>query len=99
MSKNIPKLESLKRLTIPTESYELYRAWVKLNENSPVALVYSADDPSECFTLTAEATEGEIECKGEAEASETYEALKELYAAKTNKTPESAKQADSGSGD
>lgn len=39
MSKNIPKLESLKRLTIPTESYELYRAWVKLNENSPVALV------------------------------------------------------------
>lgn len=45
MSKNIPKLESLKRLTIPTESYELYRAWVKLNENSPVALVYSADNP------------------------------------------------------
>ena len=44
MSRNIPKLKSLKRLTIPTESYELYRAWVKLNENSPVALVYSADD-------------------------------------------------------
>lgn len=97
MSKNIPKLESLKRLTIPTESYELYRAWVKLNENSPVALVYSADDPSDCFTLTAEAAEGEIECLGE--ASETYEALKEFYAAKTNKTTESAKQAGSGSGD
>ena len=99
MSRNIPKLKSLKRLTIPTESYELYRAWVKLNENSPVALVYSADDPSECFTLTAEAAEEEIECQGEAEASETYEALKEFYAAKTNKTTESAKQAGSGSGD
>ena len=97
MSKNIQKLKSLKRLTIPTESYELYRAWVKLNENSPVALVYSADDPSDCFTLTAEAAEGEIECLGE--ASETYEALKEFYAAKTNKTTESAKQAGSGSGD
>lgn len=97
MSKNIPKLKSLKRLTIPTESYELYRAWVKLNENSPVALVYSADDPSDCFTLTAEAAEGEIECLGE--ASETYEALKEFYAAKTSKTTESAKQAGSGSGD
>lgn len=99
MSKNIQKLKSLKRLTIPTESYELYRAWVKLNENSPVALVYSADDPSECFTLTAEAAEEEIECQGEAEASETYEALKEFYAAKTNKTTESAKQVGSGSGD
>ncbi|WP_346660690.1 hypothetical protein [uncultured Veillonella sp.] len=66
------KRVSLKRLTIPTESYELYRAWVKLNENSPVALVYSADDPSDCFTLTAEAVDGEIECQGE--ASETYEA-------------------------
>ena len=98
MSRNIPKLKSLKRLTIPTESYELYRAWVKLNENSPVALVYS-DDPSDCFTLTAEAVDGEIECQGEAEASETYEALKEFYAAKTNKTTESAKQAGSGSGD
>ena len=97
MSKNIPKLKSLKKLTIPTESYELYRAWVKLNQNSSVALVYSADDPSDCFTLTAEAAEGEIECLGE--ASETYEALKEFYAAKTNKTPESAKQAGSGSGD
>lgn len=61
MSKNIQKLKSLKRLTIPTESYELYRAWVKLNENGPVALVYSADDPSDCFTLTAEAVDGEIE--------------------------------------
>ncbi|WP_370857590.1 hypothetical protein [Parasutterella sp.] len=99
MSKNIQKLKSLKRLTIPTESYELYRAWVKLNENSPVALVYSADDPSECFTLTAEAAKEEIECQGEAEASETYEALKEFYAAKTNKTTESAKQVGSGSGD
>lgn len=99
MSKNIQKLKSLKRLTIPTKSYELYRAWVKLNENSPVALVYSADDPSECFTLTAEAAEEEIECQGEAEASETYEALKEFYAAKTNKTTESAKQVGSGSGD
>lgn len=99
MSKNIQKLKSLKRLTIPTESYELYRAWVKLNENSPVALVYSADDPSECFTLTAEAAEEEIECQGEAEASGTYEALKEFYAAKTNKTTESAKQVGSGSGD
>lgn len=99
MSKNIQKLKSLKRLTIPTESYELYRAWVKLNENSPVALVYSADGPSECFTLTAEAAEEEIECQGEAEASETYEALKEFYAAKTNKTTESAKQVGSGSGD
>ena len=99
MPKNIQKLKSLKRLTIPTESYELYRAWVKLNENSPVALVYSADDPSECFTLTAEAAEEEIECQGEAEASETYEALKEFYAAKTNKTTESAKQVGSGSGD
>lgn len=98
MSKNIPKLESLKRLTIPTESYELYRAWVKLNENSPVALVYSADDPSDCFALTAEAVDGEIECQ-QGEASETYEALKEFYAAKTNKTTESAKQAGSGSGD
>lgn len=99
MLKNIPKLKSLKRLTIPTESYELYRAWVKLNENSPVALIYSADDPSECFTLTAEAAEEEIECHGEAEASETYEALKEFYADKTNKTTESAKQTGSGSGD
>ena len=99
MSKNIQKLKSLKRLTIPTESYELYRAWVKLNENSPVALAYSADAPSECFTLTAEAAEEEIECQGEAEASETYEALKEFYAAKTNKTTESAKQVGSGSGD
>lgn len=99
MSKNIPKLKSLKRLTIPTESYELYRAWVKLNENSSVALVYSADDPSDCFTLTAEAVDGEIECQGETEPSETYEALKEFYAAKTNKTTESAKQAGSGSGD
>ena len=99
MSKNIQKLKSLKRLTIPTESYELYRAWVKLNENSPVALVYSADAPSECFTLTAEAAEEEIECQGEAEASETYEALKEFYAAKTNKSTESAKQVGSGSGD
>ena len=98
MSRNIPKLKSLKRLTIPTESYELYRAWVKLNENSPVALVYSVDDPSECFTLTAEAVDGEIEYLGEAEASETYEALKEFYAAKTNKTTESAKQAGSRSG-
>ena len=85
MSKNIQKLKSLKRLTIPTESYELYRA--------------SADAPSECFTLTAEAAEEEIECQGEAEASETYEALKEFYAAKTNKTTESAKQVGSGSGD
>lgn len=99
MSKNIPKLESLKRLTIPTESYELYRAWVKLNENSPVALVYSADNPSDCFTLTAEAVDGEIECQGETEASETYEALKEFYADKTNKTTESAKQVGSDSGD
>lgn len=99
MSKNIQKLKSLKRLTIPTESYELYRAWVKLNENSAVALVYSADEPSDCFTLTAEAVDGEIECQGETEASETYEALKEFYAAKTNKTTESAKQAGSGSGD
>lgn len=99
MSKNIQKLKSLKRLTIPTESYELYRAWVKLNENSPVALVYSADNPSDCFTLTAEAVDGEIECQGETEASETYEALKEFYADKTNKTTESAKQVGSDSGD
>lgn len=76
MSKNIPKLESLKRLTIPTESYELYRAWVKLQENSPVALVYSADDPSDCFVISGEAAVSYGEEEGN---PRTYEELKEFY--------------------
>ena len=77
MSKNIPKLKTLERLTIPTESYELYRAWIKLNDNIPIALVYSADNPSDCFTLTGEAAERDIECQDE--DGDTYERLKQIY--------------------
>lgn len=81
MSKNIPKLKTLERLTIPTESFELFRAWAKVNDNVPIALIYSADNPSDCFTLTGEAAERDIECQGEDGASETYERLKQIYTA------------------
>ena len=77
MSKNISKLKTLERLTIPTESYELYRAWVKVNDNVPIALIYSADNPSDCFTLTGEAAERDIECQDE--DGDTYERLKQIY--------------------
>lgn len=72
MTESLPRLQ----LTIPTESFELFRQWNNLHMDSQFAIVYSVEDPSDCFVISGEAA---VSCGEEEGDPRTYEELKEFY--------------------
>lgn len=76
MTEALPRLQLLSKLTIPTESFELFRQWSNLHMDSQFALVYSVEDPSDCFVISGEAA---VSCGEEEGDPRTYEELKEFY--------------------
>lgn len=72
MIESLPRLQ----LTIPTESFELFRQWSNLHMDSQFAIVYSVEDPSDCFVISGEAAVSYGEEEGD---PRTYEELKEFY--------------------
>ncbi len=83
MTESLPRLKLLSKLTIPTESFAVFRQWSNLHMDSQFAIVYSVEDPSDCFVISGEAA---VAC-GEGEGNpRTYEELKEFYTAQGSLT-------------
>lgn len=76
MSKKVPEFPLLGRLTIPTESYEIFRTWKRLHKDSAFAIVYSEEDPNDCFVIDGKAV---IQLADKDGNPNTYEELKEFY--------------------
>lgn len=76
MSKRVPQFPLLGKLTVPTESYELFCMWKKLHKDSAFALVYSEENPHDCFVIDGEAV---IQFADKDGNPNTYEELKEFY--------------------
>lgn len=76
MSKRVPQFPLLGKLTIPTESYEIFRAWKLLHKDSAFAIVYSEENPNDCFVIDGKAV---IQLADKDGNLNTYEELEEFY--------------------
>ena len=76
MSKRVPQFPLLGKLTIPTESYEIFRTWKLLHKDSAFAIVYSEENPNDCFVIDGKAV---IQLADKEGNPNTYEELKEFY--------------------